>query len=63
MGLGLYDFLIEHKISYEKLIDMLYEMRGFMWFDVENTVRGLDCEYNHKEFLALKKKLKEQKRG
>lgn len=56
--MGLYDFLLEHKISFDKLIDMVYDLSKFVYVgNVENLVRDLDDLYDAKEFRKLKKQL------
>lgn len=53
--MGLYDFLLKYNLDYETLVEMVHNLRGFVWIDSENTIRDLDCIYNDEEFKKLKK--------
>lgn len=60
--MGLYDFLVEHNMSFDRLIDIIYDLSKFVYFgDVENTVRWLDDIYDDKEFKEFKKQIKQHK--
>lgn len=57
--MGLYDFLVEHNMSFDRLIRIVYDLSKFIYIgDVRNTVKWLDDIYDDKEFKEFKKQTK-----
>lgn len=57
--MGLYDLLVEHNITFDELLSIVYDLSRIVYIGsvdrVENIVRDLDDIYDDKEFKEFKK--------